>query len=530
MVQVAEMAEVDPYTILLEEKENAIADLCIAAEAKQLLNVRDCIRKYDPSLDMEIIESEMKSCTKTLVVETLDFLGCPGMTDYYKEHCDNKLICRIQNFMPDNCGICKQRFCTKIDGPKPLLECAMCGQGCHNKCALDALDMTADEIKGLSKEETEKLLNPFMKLSVIYMCHACQTLELPSIIEGLTEDGARKRHMPHCSKSKSRKSRKSLEPPSPRRTVTFSAEVTSNDTTSHNTPNQALHNALNTEHTVDDHSVSGTAENPVIIVEDLPGTVENPVVIRDDNAGTIPSDPSEEPPKPVCRYYKRGTCKYGGSGRKDGICPYRHPKYCRNFVMFGNRSPRGCKKGESCNAFHPKICRNSLNDGVCYNTLCKHRHLKNTQRELHIDVSDSNAIHNNQNKHNIPPPDICDVFVAPTRGFKQTMFKQNDMSEKPDHYFLDVLKQFKEEMIAAVDLKLKEIMKTDQYPPLPVQQPVNQPGHQPHPVHQPIQPYQTYQHHQTNPHAVQFHNHQNPLLTQTRLVQQHPHQIHPTHQ
>ena len=52
-------AEVDPYTILLEEKENAIADLCIAAETQQLLNVRDCIRKYDPSLDMEMIEREM---------------------------------------------------------------------------------------------------------------------------------------------------------------------------------------------------------------------------------------------------------------------------------------------------------------------------------------------------------------------------------------------------------------------------------------------------------------------------------------
>ena len=84
--------------------------------------MRDCIRKYDPSRDMEIIESDMKSCSKTLVVETLEFLGCPGMADYYKDHCDNKLICRIQNFMPDNCGICQERFCIKIDGPKLLLE------------------------------------------------------------------------------------------------------------------------------------------------------------------------------------------------------------------------------------------------------------------------------------------------------------------------------------------------------------------------------------------------------------------------
>ena len=523
-------AEADPYTILLEEKENAIADLCIAAEAQQLLNVRDCIRKYDPSLDMEVIEREIESCTKTLVVETLDFLGCSGMADYYKEHCENKLICRIQNFMPDNCGICKQRFCIKVDGPKPLLECVMCGQGCHNKCVLESLHMTHEEIEGLSKEETEKLLNPHEKLGVIYMCHACQTLELPSVMEGLTEDGARKRNMPHCSKTKSRKSRKSLEPPSPRRMVTFSVEVAPSDTSSQDTPNRALHNALNTESTVDGNSLSGTATNPVIVAEDLPGSEENPLVIGDRTPSHISSEQSEEQTKPICRYYKRGTCKHGASGRTDGTCPYQHPKYCKKFVMYGNRSPRGCKKGESCDAFHPKICRNSMNDGACYNTSCKHRHLKNTQRQLQIEVSDSNAIHNKLNKRSSHPPDIRDVHVAPTPGFKQTMFEQN-MSKSSDQYFLDVLKQFKEEMIATVNHKLKEVMRIDQYPALPVKQPVNHLGQPPHPFHPQIPPYQTYQHYQTNPQAVQFHNQQNPLMTQTALVQQqHPPQIQPTHQ
>ena len=72
-------AEADPYTILLEEKENAIADLCIAAEAQQLLNVRDCIRKYDPSLDMEVIEREIKSCTK--IAENVN-VALLSMTSY----------------------------------------------------------------------------------------------------------------------------------------------------------------------------------------------------------------------------------------------------------------------------------------------------------------------------------------------------------------------------------------------------------------------------------------------------------------
>ena len=281
--------------------------------------------------------------------------------------------------MPDNCGICKQRFCIKVNGPKPLLECVMCGQGCHNKCALEQLSMTQEDVQQLTKEEREKLLNPHLKLGFIYMCHACQTLELPSVMEGLTEDGARKRNMPHCSKTKSRKSRKSLEPPSPRRSVTFATVDTNADVTPQNNPNQALHNVLSAESTANSNSDAGTAENPVIVTEDLPGSIENPLIIGDNNTlntSSIPSNPSEEQPKPVCRYYKRGTCKHGASGRKDGICPYQHPKYCKKFVMYGNRSPRGCKRGDNCNAFHPKICRNSLNDGACYNTACKHRHLK----------------------------------------------------------------------------------------------------------------------------------------------------------
>ena len=476
------MAEVDapdPYdnTILLVEKEDAIADLCTAAGTN--VNVRDCIRKYDPSAEMNIIENEMKSCTKALAVETLEFLGCPGMNDYYKDHCDSKLICRIQNFMPDICGLCKEKFCIKIDGQKTLLECVMCGQGCHNPCVLNALGKTTDDIEGLSKEQIDKMLNPYANLGLIYMCHACQIMELPSSTEGLTEDGARKRHVPH-TKSKERNSRKSLEAPNPPRNVNFT-----------------------------DDALPGTAKNPVIVEDALAGSAEYPIIIRDDTH-TAPSR-SKQIPTPVCRYYKRGTCKHGANGRINGICAYAHPKYCRSFVMYGNRSPRGCSKGESCNAFHPKICYNSLKDGACYNTSCKHRHLKNTRKELPIDVSDTNIIHTNRNSNKTAHPDLRAISTAPTPGFKQTMFKENATSAQSD-YFLDALIQFKEQMIATIDLKLKEMVKADQYPPLP--------------VYAPMQAYQAQYH--PNPHPAQFNMQQIPPPPQTRLVQQHLHQTHPT--
>lgn len=160
--------------------------------------------------------------------------------------------------------------------------------------------MTQEDVQQLTKEERERLLNPHLKLGFIYMCHACQTLELPSVMEGLTEDGARKRNMPHCSKTKSRKSRKSLEPPSPRRSVTFATVDANADVTPQNNPNQALHNVLSAESTANSNSAAGTAENPVIVTEDLPGSIENPLIIGDNNTlhtSSIPSNPSEELPK-----------------------------------------------------------------------------------------------------------------------------------------------------------------------------------------------------------------------------------------
>ena len=460
----------DPYDniITLEEKENAIADLCIAAERKHLPSVRDCLRKYDASVDMRVIENEMKSCTKGQIVETLEFLGCHGMADYYKDHCDTRLICRIQNFMPDKCGVCDEKFCIKLDEEKPLMECVMCGQGCHNPCVLNSLGKTADDLNSMSQEEIDKMINPCKDLGMIYMCHACQKIELPSSTDGLTEDGAKKRQVAHSKPKQQKAVRKTHETPNTSRSIQFE---------------------------------SGTAENPVIVADAVLGSADYPIAVEDDNGlHNIPKKTSES----VCRYYKRGSCKHGASGKKDGTCPYAHPKYCRNYVMYGNKSPRGCKKGDQCNQFHPKMCPRSLTDGVCYNTTCKHRHLKNTKREMPINIADSTLIHGNRNSSTNTSQDTRTALNAQTQGHVQTMSKQHIPRQSDP--FLDALKQFKEEMIATIDLKLKEMLKSDQYPPLPLRPP--------------MQPYQAQ--YQFNP----PHNPHNQFRHETRSP---PHLTHPVH-
>ena len=82
-------------------------------------------------------------------------------------------------------------------------------------------------------------------------------------------------------------------------------------------------------------------------------------------------------PKPVCRHYRHGTCKYGRRGLE---CSFSHPKTCLKFKMHGYDSRVGCKEDRWCKAFHPIMCTSSLNKKVCTNTDCRYPHINGTRR------------------------------------------------------------------------------------------------------------------------------------------------------
>ena len=96
----------------------------------------------------------------------------------------------------------------------------------------------------------------------------------------------------------------------------------------------------------------------------------------------------------------------------------------------------------------------SLTDGVCYNTTYKHRHLKNTKHEMPINIADSTLIHGNRNSSTNTSQDTRTALNALTQGHVQMMSKQHIPRQSDP--FLDALKQFKVEMIATIDLKLKD--------------------------------------------------------------------------
>ena len=100
----------------IKEQERIIATLCVDASDP----VRDCLRKYNPRKQAWQIQAAFKQCKKTLLVDTLEYLGIPGMVIYKLDTLALELTCRIQNLFPDVCQFCNKSYCIKLTD-KPIM-------------------------------------------------------------------------------------------------------------------------------------------------------------------------------------------------------------------------------------------------------------------------------------------------------------------------------------------------------------------------------------------------------------------------
>ena len=113
------------------EVDDLIAELCLVAPSE---SVKNCLRIYDYFKTTAKIESDMyQNCTKAILVETANLLKIRNVALKNKEPLTHLIVCRIQNLLPDNCGICNERYSVKLLDTT-LLECAICGQEVHRKC------------------------------------------------------------------------------------------------------------------------------------------------------------------------------------------------------------------------------------------------------------------------------------------------------------------------------------------------------------------------------------------------------------
>ena len=260
--------------------------------------MRDCLRLYNPKHNTKQLKSDLNKCHKSTLVSALEYLDVYGYDSYTKPACITKLVCRIQNLLPDKCHICGDKYCIQLKDT-PLLSCEICSQGSHNYCILNQLRIPSEDWEDYTADEALRACNPTDMPGFHYLCGECKSVTIPDKEAGMLK----------------------------RKEKTSTGHVVAEDNR-------------------DGHSQE--AQDP----EDEDDEVSEPK-----GRDTVDSDSRELPQKKstrICPFYRKGSCRHGQSGKE---CPDDHPRPCKKLLKHGNRGPAGCTMGsDKCSAFHPKMC------------------------------------------------------------------------------------------------------------------------------------------------------------------------------
>lgn len=327
------------------EVKKIIAEFCVGAPCKE---VRDILRLYSLEKTYKKQTTSFNAHSKADIIKTLQYLG-ESQRDWNVERksvCVHELVYRIQNLLPEECGLCKQTYVVKISGPH-LLSCSICHQEVHHEC-YQSLFRTDNEGTMLVKKLMD--LPGFH-----YMCMSCEEDTIP--------DGRVRR-----SQSESK-----LTTGDSNNTVHVCGAAGGDEPT-HVKVIQQEEEKLETSN--NDNLVPSishtkvkkkTPLNPEVVVE-IPSTAKGAA-----------EDPEKiDKSTHVCKHYKNNQCKFGISGKD---CPFLHPKRCSKLMNHGTRSDRGCNLGAKCKDFHPKMCPMSISKSECYDQSCSLCHVKGTKRK-----------------------------------------------------------------------------------------------------------------------------------------------------
>ena len=391
----------------IDDQKEIIAALCVGAPSD---NIRNCLRKYDPTKPVWQIEKDLKKDKKDVLVDSLLYLGVPGMNQYRHDALPHELVCRVQNLLPDTCSLCKQNYCISLED-KPILSCVKCGQGCHNSCVLQIIGRTVDE---LNEENNfgESLANPYAALGLFYVCGGCQEDTIPNKSSLKIKQGQTSR----------RTSLSEDQPPNIPLNIGTQADLGSNVPT--NTQNERAPPAATEE----------------VLLTGQSGNTRN-------RNNTPTNNQTSSSVAPICTRFKTGRCSFGISGKKDGTCPYRHPKPCTKFLINGNRSRGGCRKGTNCNLFHPSMCYNSMRERQCFRENCKFMHIKGTKR------SEDEAT---GNQGTYPPAAQQNQTRKPLQPQPRSNSQNQSHNPSSNSPFLDMMKSMQDQ-ISQLSSKLQQM-------------------------------------------------------------------------
>ena len=439
------------------EVDDLIAELCLIAPSE---SVKNCLRIYDYFKTTAKIESDMyQNCTKAILVETANLLKIRNAALKNKEPLTHLIVCRIQNLLPDNCGICKERYSVKLLDT-PLLECAICGQEVHRKCFMSlvkaAMPSEDNELQDLDATKFQALFNPLQLPGIFYICKACQvttipdeetgnsktkkkgskkvpnkivqTGEQPSLPPDNREDDLQVVEEPESQVEESTEDGKHKEDSTTRVRLSLSEE--DKDDSGENKEEETQPNVKKPE------TLRNAATQQQQTDEEDAFQIANHHQGREDIVSLLRDTPMEQEKKAKCRFFLKGTCKFGLSGKE---CKFEHPKVCKKFTQHGTRQPRGCKLGQSCKDYHPKMCLNSLRKGECFSESCKYNHVKGTKRHPpQIKMNTTQSAVTSSDAH----------VTAPTAAMAEPESNGN---------FLELIRLMKAEILQTFEEKMKQL-------------------------------------------------------------------------
>ena len=166
------MLDTEQQQTKIESAQNLIAELCISAPSDE---VKQCLRTYEYGKTLAQLEKDFNKFRKNVLESTLTYLKVENQEQFVKPANINSLICRLQNLLPDECSICKEAYCIKIDDI-PLLACAFCGQEVHRECYLQLLGATTMDY---DTKSFQKVFNPLNLPGLHYVCKPCELVKIP---------------------------------------------------------------------------------------------------------------------------------------------------------------------------------------------------------------------------------------------------------------------------------------------------------------------------------------------------------------
>lgn len=417
--------DVDAPDVLTKSTEidDLIADLCLKAPNE---DVKFCLRSYHAGRTLKQIERDINRYKKDILVATSIFLRIPNSAQLKKtkEELSHLILCRIQNLLPDNCNICSNRYRIELEDA-PLLECAICGQGVHEKCWLNLLNIDNTSDRNMI---VNKYINPLNLPGIHYLCSVCEDDTIPKGTD-------RKATVPEPPKSQGQPLAEDKIDSSQAVIQTGNVDETEEE---NNTNEDDLNeDDLNKEPVMNYTIVEEANEKSTHQETTSTGTSDDT-----SKSTTIKSDL-------VCRYFRRGTCKHGLRGAD---CRYKHPQMCRKFTQHGTRQPNGCNLGKRCKQFHPLMCLDSLKTSECFNEKCSFNHIKGTRRQPKLirnnqqECSSSSPAksHRNNSDSDLPAAD-------------SNISAKEPVEENQTGHFLEIIRLMKAEILSTMNQQIASL-------------------------------------------------------------------------